>query len=143
MYVKKLSYVDYNGEERTETFYFNLSKAEIAEMELTHPGGYTEYLQKIIDSKDQQSIMEAFKFMLLKAYGEKSEDGRHFRKSKQITEDFESTEAYSEIFVNLMTDAAEAAAFVNGIMPLGNISDDQKEEIRVKTKELIDSKASA
>lgn len=142
MYTKKVTYTDFNGQERTETLYFNLSKAEVTEMEATFPGGYSQFLQKIIDSKDQVEIMNAFKSLILKSYGEKSEDGRHFRKSEQISKDFESTEAYSEIFVELMTNASSASAFVNGIMPFGDMDEDKKAELTAKTKELIESKAS-
>lgn len=141
MLAKKVTYTDFNGEERTETFYFNLTKAEVAEMQLTHPGGYTEYIQRIIDSKQQEEIIRIFKELLLKSYGEKSEDGKHFRKSKEISEEFSNTEAYSEIFVELMTNANEAAAFVNGIMPKVDMTEDQKAELARKTKALIDQKA--
>lgn len=143
MYTKKLTYTDYNGETRTETLYFNLTKAEITEMELMHPGGYSEYLQKIIDAKDQEQLVNVFKTLLLKAYGEKSDDGRHFRKSEKITSDFESTQAYSEMFVLLVTNTEESIAFVNGIMPFADVPESEREAIAEKTRALIDSKKNA
>lgn len=117
MLKKTVKYVDYNGVERVEDFYFNLSKAEVAEMELSVEGGFSKMLQEIVNSKDNVRIVQLFKEMVLKAYGEKSQDGRRFVKSKEISEAFAQTEAYSEIFMELALDEKAAAAFVNGIMP--------------------------
>ena len=117
MLKKTVTYVDYNGVERTEDFYFNLSKAEVTEMELSVEGGFSKMLEEIVKSKDNVRIMELFKQMVLKAYGEKSADGKRFIKSKELSEAFSQTEAYSEIFMELALDEKAAAAFVNGIMP--------------------------
>ena len=117
MLKKTVTYVDYNGVERTEDFYFNLSKAEVTEMELSIEGGFSKMLEEIVKSNDNARILELFKEMVLKAYGEKSADGRRFVKSKELAEAFSQTEAYSEIFMELAMDEKAAAAFVNGIMP--------------------------
>ena len=117
MLKKTLTYVDYNGMERTEDFYFNLSKAEVAEMELSVEGGFSKMLEEIVASKDNVRIVNLFKQMVLKAYGEKSADGRRFVKSEEISKAFSETEAYSEIFMELALNTDAAAAFVNGIMP--------------------------
>lgn len=117
MLKKTVTYVDYNGVERTEDFYFNLSKAEVTEMELSVEGGFSKMLEEIVKSNDNARILELFKEMVLKAYGEKSADGRRFVKSKELSEAFSQTEAYSEIFMELAMDEKAAAAFVNGIMP--------------------------
>lgn len=117
MLKKTIKYTDYNGNERVEDFYFNISKAEVTEMQYSTEGGYKEKLEKIIQLKDQPSILKAFKELLLLAYGEKSEDGRRFNKSKEISDKFASTEAYSELFMELATDADKAAEFVNAILP--------------------------
>lgn len=117
MIKKTVTYVDYNGVERTEDFYFNLSKAEVAEMELSVEGGFSKMLEEIVASKDNVRIVSLFKQMVLKAYGEKSADGRRFIKSEEISKAFSETEAYSEIFMELALNESEAAAFVNGIMP--------------------------
>ena len=117
MLKKTVTYVDYNGVERTEDFYFNLSKAEVTEMELSVEGGFSKMLEEIVKSNDNVRIIELFKEMVLKAYGEKSADGRRFVKSKELAEAFSQTEAYSEIFMELAMDEKAAAAFVNGIMP--------------------------
>lgn len=117
MLKKTVTYVDYNGVERTEDFYFNLSKAEVTEMELSVEGGFSKMIEEIVKSNDNVRIIELFKQMVLKAYGEKSADGKRFVKSKEIAEAFSQTEAYSEIFMELALDEKAAAAFVNGIMP--------------------------
>ena len=117
MLKKTVTYVDYNGVERTEDFYFYLSKAEVTEMELSVEGGFSKMLEEIVKSNDNARILELFKEMVLKAYGEKSADGRRFIKSKELAEAFSQTEAYSEIFMELAMDEKAAAAFVNGIMP--------------------------
>lgn len=119
MLTKKITYTDYNGVERTETFYFNLSKAELMEMEMGTAGGFAEMLTRIVDAQDATSIIKTFKELVLKAYGEKSPDGKRFIKSPELAEAFSQTEAYSSLFMELATDADAAAKFVNGIMPDG------------------------
>jgi hypothetical protein len=120
MLTKKITYTDYNGVERTEDFMFNLTKAELMEREMASAGGLATMLQSIIDSKDQERITEAFKQIILKSYGEKSADGKAFikiRDGKPLAEEFSQTEAYSELFMELSTDANKAADFINGIVP--------------------------
>lgn len=117
MLKKTVTYTDYNGVERTEDFYFNLTKAEITEMELSTAGGFAEMLQKVVAAQDAPSIIKVFKDLVLKAYGEKSPDGKRFVKSEEISTAFSQTEAYSQIFMELATDSKAAAAFANGIVP--------------------------
>ncbi len=117
MLKKTVTYTDYNGVERKEDFYFNFTKAEITEMELTTTGGLAEMIQKVIDTQDTPQIVTIFKDLVLKAYGEKSADGKRFIKNQEIRDAFSQTEAYSEIFMELATDADAAAKFVNGIVP--------------------------
>ena len=121
MIKKTITYEDYNGVERTENFYFNLNKAEVLEMEMGTEGGMAESIQKIIDAKDAPAIIRVFKDLVLKAYGVKSDDGRRFMKTKpdgtRYADDFSETEAYSQIVMELATDADAAAKFVNGIIP--------------------------
>jgi len=130
MIKKTITYTDYNGTERTEDFYFNLSKAEIIEMELTTSGGLAEMITKIVAAKDTTDIIRIFKDLVLKAYGEKSSDGKRFMKSDEIATAFSQTEAYSQIFMELATDADAAAAFVNGIVP----ATENKPPVLVKTE---------
>ena len=117
MLKKIITYTDYNGVERTEPFYFNLSKAELMEMELGVTGGMTEMLDKIIAAKDAPSLMKTFKEMIMKAYGVKSDDGKRLIKSEELSTAFTQTEAYSVLFMELITDDKAAADFVNGIIP--------------------------
>lgn len=117
MLKKTITYVDYNGVERTDDCYFNLSKAEITEMEMSTAGGLAEMIQNIIKAQDAPAIIKIFKDLILKAYGEKSPDGKRFIKSKELSTAFSQTEAYSILFMELATDADAAADFVNGIIP--------------------------
>jgi hypothetical protein len=117
MLKKLIKYTDYDGRERSENFYFYMSKAELMEMELGTVGGMQNLIQLIIDKQDIPKIMEAFKTIILKAYGEKSPDGRRFIKSKELSEAFSQTEAYSNLYMELITNAEAAAAFINGIVP--------------------------
>lgn len=117
MLKKRISYIDYNGEQREEDFYFNLTKAEIAEMELSTTGGMEQLARKIVETKDTKKLAEIFKYIVLKAYGEKSDDGRRFIKSEELSTAFSQTEAYSDLYIELATDADAAAAFFNGIIP--------------------------
>lgn len=117
MLKKSITYTDYNGTERTEDFYFNMTRAELMEMELGTTGGMTEMIQKIVAAQDAPAIIKIFKDLVLKAYGEKSADGKRFIKSDEISTAFAQTEAYSQLFMELATDADKAAEFVNGIVP--------------------------
>ena len=117
MIEKTITYTDYNGTERTESFYFHLSKAELVEMRVSKKGGLETYIKEIIDAKDEQKLIELFKELVLKAYGQKSEDGRRFIKSEELREEFSQTVAYSELFMELATNDQAAIAFVNGIIP--------------------------
>ena len=117
MLKKTIKYTDYDGNEREEDFYFNLSKAEVTEMELSKEGGMSEYIKKISATQNAPELIKLFKEMITKSYGEKSLDGKRFIKNKELTEAFTQTEAYSELFVELASNADEAVKFVNGIMP--------------------------
>lgn len=117
MLPKKITYTDYNGEKRTETFYFNLNKAELMEMELGTAGGLGEMITKIVEAKDTPSIVKMFKEIILKSYGEKSADGKRFIKSEELSAEFAQTEAYSELFMELASDDKAAADFINGVLP--------------------------
>lgn len=117
MLKKTITYKDYNGVERTEDFYFNLNKAEITEMQLSTNGGLAAMIDRVIAAQDTKTIIQVFKDLVLKAYGVKSLDGRRFEKSEQLRAEFEQTQAYSDIFMELAFDAAKASEFVNGIIP--------------------------
>ena len=120
MLKKTITYTDFNNAERSEDFYFNLTQAEVMEMEMSTVGGLSEMIQRIIAAQDTPSIIKVFKDLILKSYGEKSPDGKRFIKTPELAEAFSQTEAYSVLFMELATDADSAAAFVNGIIPKTN-----------------------
>jgi hypothetical protein len=117
MLKKTIAYTDYDGNDRKEDFYFNLNKAEVVELQLGTIGGLTKTLEKIVQEKDSSRLIEYFKSIIMKAYGEKSPDGRRFIKSKELCEAFSQTEAYSNLFMELAGDAKAAAEFIDGILP--------------------------
>ena len=117
MIKKTIHYFDFDGNERNETFYFNLTKAECMEMELSASGGLENTIARIVEAKDSKTIVETFKSLILKAYGEKSPDGKYFNKSPEISARFAATEAYSELFMELSSDAGKATEFFKGIIP--------------------------
>lgn len=117
MLVERIDYVDYDGNKRSEDFYFNFTEAEIQEMNLKTPGGLKARLEKIVQEMDQEKLVEYFKSLILDAYGKKSEDGRRFVKSKELSEEFSQTGAYNKLFMKLTTDTNAAIEFVKGIIP--------------------------
>ena len=117
MLKKTIKYEDFDGNEREETFYFNLTEAELAEMELSEKGGLTKKLQLIVDTEDTPAIVKFFKDMLLLSFGKKSEDGRRFEKSEELRKEFSESMAFSKLFMELATDDEKAAEFINAIVP--------------------------
>lgn len=118
MLKKKIEYTDYNGNDRVEYFYFNLTKAELMEMELGVSGGYTEMLNNIIEAQDMPTLIKIWKDFILKAYGEKTPDGKRFIKSKELSDAFSQTEAYSNLFMELALNTESAIEFANGVIPV-------------------------
>jgi len=117
MLTKKVKYTDYKGKEREEEFLFNLTQAEVAELELSHDGGLSEKIKRIVEAESNSEIIVIFKDILLRSYGKVSDDGRRFIKSKELREEFSQTEAYSILFMELAGDADAATAFIEGITP--------------------------
>ena len=117
MLTKTIEYPDYNGVQRKEDFSFNLNKAELMEMEMSTAGGLAELITKIVAAQDAPQLIKLFKDLILKAYGEKSSDGKRFVKSKELSDAFSQTEAYSILFMELAENADEASKFINGIIP--------------------------
>lgn len=136
MLKKTISYDDFNGLKRKEDFYFNLTEAELTEMELSAEGGLQEQTKRMLASKDGAAIIKFFKDIVLRSYGQKSLDGRNFIKNDEIRADFASTNAYSILFMELATDADKAAEFVNGIIPNSVDQDKLKEMTSEKMAEL-------
>lgn len=117
MLKKTIKFTDYFGEERTQDFYFNLTKSELMEMNLSADGGVERLIDKIIQTKDRKKLVTYFKDIILRSYGEKSDDGFQFMKGEEISKRFEQSPAYDQLFMELATDAEKAADFINGIVP--------------------------
>lgn len=116
MLKETVTYIDFDGNERTEDFYFNLNRAELIKMATSKNGGIEAYIKQILASQDAEQIMNMFEKILDSSYGEKSLDGRKFMKSKEILDNFKSTEAYSDIYTRLCTDAKFAADFIDNVI---------------------------
>ena len=117
MLTKEIEYKDYNGKERKESFLFDLSEAELIELDLTTPGGFEKYLNSVVAAENVPELFRLFKMLILKAYGKKSDDGRRFIKSDSISEEFTQTPAYSVLLMELMSDVSATEAFIKGLMP--------------------------
>lgn len=122
MLKKTITYTNFNdGSELTEDFFFNLNKAEVMEMEMSTSGGLAERIKRIVAAQDSTEIIKIFKELILKAYGEKSGDGKRFMKKDKdgnpLSNKFEETEAFSILFMELATDEKKASEFINGIIP--------------------------
>lgn len=137
MLKKTIKYTDYNGVEREEQFFFNLTKAELMEMEMGTEGGMAGMIQKIVEVEDRPQIIKIFKDIILKAYGEKSLDGKRFAKVNDagvpLSIGFSQTEAFSTLFMELATDADAAANFIKGIIP-GDINISEEELKKLQNK---------
>jgi hypothetical protein len=120
---KTITYKNFNDEEVTEDHFFHLSKAELVELEMSHQDGLSDALQKIIDAEDGKAIIAEFKKIILGAYGKKSSDGKRFIKTQELRDEFESSEAYSTLFMELVTETDKAIEFINGIVPQGLTED--------------------
>ena len=128
MIKKTITYTDYDGNERKEDFYFNLSKPELIEMQTSEAGGLEKKIEKISQEQDVAKIIELMKDIIKKSYGIKSDDGKRFIKNDGILADFMQSEAYSELFMELATDANAASEFINGILPKGLVEEAKKIE---------------
>ena len=117
MFGRTFSYTDYNGNPRKDTWYFNLTKAELMKMELGAWGGLDALLKRLIREEKPEKIVDMFEKIILGAVGEKSPDGRRFIKNEQIRQDFYQTQAYSDLFFELVTDPEKLTAFLKGAIP--------------------------
>lgn len=131
MYIKEITYEDYNGDKVTEKFYFNFTKAELATMNLQQEGGLRNYIERITNTRNTPELIKLFQDLILKAYGEKSDDGKHFvkvRDGHKLAEDFAQTDAYSEYFMLLVQNDKEAEKFVNGVIPKELLAEVQRNQ---------------
>lgn len=137
MFKYEQKYVDYNGVERTDLLYFNLSKAELMEMELSTQAGVEEMIRMMIATNDNAKIVQLFKEMILKSYGIKSEDGKRFIKTKELRDQFEQSEAYSEFFIAMIANEDNLQTkFINGVVNGTNVPNFSEEDAIAKLKEL-------
>ncbi len=137
MFKYSIKYTDYNGVEREEPYFFNLSKAELMEMELSTQAGVEEMIRVMIATKDNAKIVKLFKDLILKSYGIKSEDGRRFIKTQQLRDEFEQSEAYSEFFMKLLANEDELQTkFINGVISGTNVPNMDEKEAIAKLKEM-------
>ena len=116
MYKITRKFEDYNGVEKEQDFWFNLSKADILKMELSEEGGMDKRLDKLVKTKDMKEAIRVFEGLLLMAYGVKTDDGR-FVKNDQVRAEFASSAAYSDIYFELATNPEAAQKFVEGVIP--------------------------
>lgn len=119
MLKKTITYTSYDDEqtEYTEDFYFNLNEAELVEMQLSVHGGLGETIQRIVATKDTPELIKIFKDLIKKSYGVRTPDGKGFVKSEEVFKNFEMTDAYNKLFMELVSNPNAAAAFINGIVP--------------------------
>lgn len=117
MYKITETYTDYDDNQRTEDFYFNYSEAELTDLQFSVSGGLAGMIDKIIKTNDMPKLVELFRELIQKAYGEKSNDGRRFMKSPELTKEFTETVAYSQIYMRLATDSKAAQEFINNVVP--------------------------
>ena len=139
MLKKTITYEDFNGETVSEDFFFHLSKAELVELELSHEGGLSESLAKIVAVEDGKAIVAEFKNIILGSYGQRSTDGKRFVKNQLLRDEFESSEAYSVLFMELVTDVDSAINFINGIIPAG-MAEQAANAVLVSSLESVDNK---
>lgn len=131
MLKKTITYTDFNDEEVSEDFFFHLSKAELVELQMSHTGGLEEALRRIIKAEDGAAIIAEFKKIILGSYGERSADGKRFVKTQALRDEFESSEAYSTLFMELVTDAEAASKFVTGVIPAELAAETAKQTAKV------------
>lgn len=117
-----MTYTDYNGNERKEDLRFNLTQAELMKMEFTTPGGLVETVNRIMSDYDTKAFYELFEKILLTSYGVKSEDGRRFEKSPEISLAFSQTEAFSQLVMGFFNDPPSFNEFINQLVPQSNNS---------------------
>lgn len=130
MLKKKIKYTDFDGVEREENFYFNLTKAELLELNIKTPGGFMNKIERLQSEQDSAEIYKTFKDIVLMAFGKKSDDGRRFIKSKEISKEFSETGAFDELIMEFFTDPEAAAKFISAIVP--DVPNSDKAELLTK-----------
>jgi hypothetical protein len=127
MLKRDITYKDFNDEDQTETFYFNISKTEIVDLDALHPNGMQGFIENIVKTNDKHALVNEFKKIILLSYGKKSEDGKRFIKTDELREEFSQTAAFDSLFIELATDDEKASEFIIGVMPKDLREEMQKE----------------
>lgn len=127
MLKKTMTYVDFNDEERTEDFYFNLTKSEWLDWEMSIPGGLQAHLGRVVSLRDTPELGKLYKDLILRSYGEKSADGRRFEKSPELSKAFSETQAYDDLYMELLTQDSAAVNFIAGIVSKDVAAEFQKQ----------------
>jgi hypothetical protein len=117
MLTRTINYTDFNGNQQSDIYHFNLTKTELATLEASYEGGIEQRIQAIVNANDRKALIDEFQKIILAAYGEKSEDGKRFVKTDELREIFTQTAAYDALFMELASDEDAAAAFIKGVLP--------------------------
>lgn len=136
MIKKNITYVDFDGEERTDAFYFNLSKAELMDIELDYNGNMSEAMNIMLEKRDMKGVLGLLSKLVRKAYGEKSGDGKRFLKNKELEDGFATTDAFSNLLIELVNDEKKLEAFVTGVIPA-----DMRDEVEKRMEETREAEA--
>ena len=136
MIKKNITYIDFDGEERTDAFYFNLSKAELMDIELDYNGNMSAAMNIMLEKRDMKGVLGLLSKLVRKAYGEKSGDGKRFLKNKELEDGFATTDAFSNLLIELVNDEKKLEAFVTGVIPA-----DMREEVEKRMEETRETEA--
>lgn len=137
MLKKTLSYTNLDGEKITEDFYFNMTKAELIKLNLKEGEGFQEYLNRIIESGDGAAIIENFEKIVRLSYGVRTADGK-FKKDPDDFDAFMATEAYSDFFLELVTDAKASSEFIKAVMPDNLVEEVEQAQKTIGTRSVQD-----
>lgn len=121
MFEKTIKFKDFFGNERSEKRYFNLSEAEVIDAQFNTNDDFALLIQGIANTQDRESLGRLFKEIILRSYGEPSQDGIYFNKSKEIRDKFENSALYNALYTELLFDADKASEFINKVIPVENL----------------------
>lgn len=137
MYLKKMKYTDFNDNEREETFCFHLSQADLVKLEANFDGGFEAYATRLVEARSSKDLVNVLEDLIARSYGVKSLDGKQFIKNKEVLEEFKQCPAYSDLFIQLLTDDKAAEDFILGIMPKDVDKDELKKAAAERRKEIL------
>lgn len=138
MLKKTIKFEDYNGEQRSEVYYFNLTKSELTRWNFDHPEGIASYMKKLLKENNYRELLRVFEDLISMSYGVPDADGLHFRKSKALVEDFENSPAYDELFMELVNDNVKFEAFITALVPRDLAAEIKKQQAEEAKKHALD-----